>query len=197
MGIKIRNDTHHDIFVVVFTYIPMPHPSLVYRKTLLIPSGERFNCPTWQSAVKIMAWEAPVHDCAISEEMRQNLSDQMAAVNVGRLLLVPIGGELLSMASTAADILIDGVMDSFIHDLLELAIDEVIARLENEMERGLAQEVRARQLAAARLARESTRGVPMAKKTFFLTYNALFLRRQFSIHHNHADQLKINGAGMS
>ncbi|EQC25491.1 hypothetical protein SDRG_16636, partial [Saprolegnia diclina VS20] len=79
MGIKIRNDTHHDIFVVVFTYVPMPHPALVYRSTLLIPSGERFNCPTWQSAVKIMAWQVPVDDSAIASEMRENLSDQMAA----------------------------------------------------------------------------------------------------------------------
>ncbi|KDO16570.1 hypothetical protein SPRG_17918, partial [Saprolegnia parasitica CBS 223.65] len=58
MGIKIRNDTRHDVLVIVFTYFTTPFPTLYYRKTLLIPAGERYNCPTWQSAVKIYAWEA-------------------------------------------------------------------------------------------------------------------------------------------
>ncbi|OQR95828.1 hypothetical protein THRCLA_07535 [Thraustotheca clavata] len=183
MGIKIRNDAPHDVIVLVFTYLTMPHPSLFYRKTLVISSGERVNCPTWQSAVKIYPWEADANAYAIARQ----LENTFGKINGARLALAPIGG---------GQTFVDGVTGAVLESVIELAVDQIIENLEERITRADEKLVqRSRQ--ALQLAHQNSKGAftrTKTKKLFFITQNALFLRRQYKIHQSYySGRLEIDG----
>ncbi|KDO25367.1 hypothetical protein SPRG_09192 [Saprolegnia parasitica CBS 223.65] len=200
MGIKIRNDTRHDVLVIVFTYFTTPFPTLYYRKTLLIPAGERYNCPTWQSAVKIYAWEA---DSSNGPQIKAFLEKRFGRITAARLALAPIGGDLLDIASAAAELLGDSILDMLIHSILEDAIDFITGKAMDKMQAKIENADEDFEKMQEAIINECKAGTThqfkttMAKKTFLMTQNALFLRRQFCIHRVGTNQLEIDGAGMS
>ncbi|EQC25494.1 hypothetical protein SDRG_16640 [Saprolegnia diclina VS20] len=194
MGIKLRNDTNSDIIAIVFTYLFVPHPALVYRTTLVVHPGERIYCPTWQSMVEIVMWETTLRNRTLVHHVRQKISDKMAAINMGRLAFSVFGTEyLVSAAETVADMLLDGVMDKVIHNILEAAIDLVIGELAATVDGALA----ARENAALRHARAETRGTRFTWKTIRFTMDLLVEQRQFKIERDATNRLAVDDAGFS
>ncbi|KDO22777.1 hypothetical protein SPRG_12204 [Saprolegnia parasitica CBS 223.65] len=108
MGIKIRNDTQHDVLVLIFTYIPVPHPSLFYRKTLLISAGDRINSP-----------------------LHKHVEKTLSKTNATRLFFAPIGGEIVATIGSMAHTVADSILDNLIHEIIEAAVDHVMEKMEN------------------------------------------------------------------
>ncbi|OQS02242.1 hypothetical protein THRCLA_05367 [Thraustotheca clavata] len=129
----------------------------------------------------------------------KNLEKSLGKLNVLRLALAPIGGEIVGSVSTAIDLVADTVVDSMIDGMIEAAVDAIMDELEKRLDKS--DEMIDRQTnQAIEVARQNSKEAfnrTMAKKVFFLTQNALFLRRQYSIHHNRLGDLEIDGAGVS
>ncbi|OQR81784.1 hypothetical protein ACHHYP_16424 [Achlya hypogyna] len=191
MGIKIRNDTEHDVLVLVFTYVPMPLPALMYRKTLLLRPGTRVDCPTWQSAVRIYAWEANEQAAFVQRYLEKSLGK----INSMRMLFAAFGGEIITAIGDVFSAFGESIMDHLIGILIETAMERAMERLDevddDDFRRMQQRAVQNAQAGAVR------RQNSMTNKLFLFTQNALFLRRQFSVHRNRANALEINGAGMS
>ncbi|OQR88881.1 hypothetical protein THRCLA_22784 [Thraustotheca clavata] len=185
MGIKIRNDTNHDVIVLMFTYLPPM--SLYYRTILIIPSKQRMKCPTWQSAIKMYAWEADGNAEAIAERLRRKLS----WINAGRLLLAPIGGEVLSAVADTLDVFVD--------TLIEAAVEFVVGQLQDQLDDS---DERFDEMTRQRIAEAQASGrvnfrTSVTKKVFLITQDYILVRRQLSVHRNNGGNLEIDGAGIA